>query len=712
MPDSGKGRGNSRNGVRDILRSRRAFRKIFGQRALSRIPALLFLAVLTPCGVAAKSQKPEENQPSYKVQSNVVLVHADVRDGKGRPVRGLKASDFELLEDGVRQTILSVEAFGDAAEKNSASTVDSALIERARKAGYNRVLGEDFVALIFHRLSPQARPTITKAAKEYVLNVATPGTRFGVFFVDMTMKILQFYTTDREAVLAAIDRVGSTVSSRSSAADSIPLSSSDRGEVGAAAVAAYGPPDIDALAGRVWQQMEKFYAELSRIYEGHAATTALLAIMNSMLMLPGRRSIVLFSEGVELPDEVFDRFSREIEAARDAGISINTVDAAGLRVRSTAAAVTSGVSVRVAGGITRLDAQWGLNVLAKRTGGVFVRDTNDFVSGLEKIDRDIHSYYLLAYAPKNTKFDGRYRRIEVRVKDPKVSVISRRGYFAADAPPDPDRIPLEYEGPALAALTADQPEHEIPLRTGVFDFPSLQMPGHLILLAEVDSGILEYRAGPKWPTSNFIVLFRIVDEEGKAIRQVSQQYRLSHEQDETPEDSILFYKEVAVPAGRYTVETAAFDAVGSKAGTGRTTLIVPEPDPALPSLSSLVLVQRTEPIKKNERGADTPLEYSGTLLYPLLGDRWHPSGSFNLPFYFSVYGNESQAKEAIIDLSHYAQSLGRTRVELPAPDADGRIQYLGTLPMADRPAGLYTLQVAIPAGAKVVTRSCRFFLVP
>ena len=57
--------------------------------------------------------------------------------------------------------------------------------------------------------------------------------------------------------------------------------------------------------------------------------------------------------------------------------------------------------------------------------------------------------------------------------------------------------------------------------------------------------------------------------------------------------------------------------------------------------------------------------------------------------------------------------LARGQQPLPqSPDSDGRIQYLGTLPLADHPPGLYMLRVAIPAGGKVVTRGCRFFLVP
>src|SRR5690606_26782725 len=74
---------------------------------------------------------------------------------------------------------------------------------------------------------------------------------------------------------------------------------------------------------------------------------------------------------------------------------------------------------------TRLES---LHNLAVGTDGLAVVSSNDLHRGLERIAADLTSYYLLGYHSTNTKLDGRYRRLEVKVKRPGVNVRARRGY--------------------------------------------------------------------------------------------------------------------------------------------------------------------------------------------------------------------------------------------------------------------------------------------
>jgi hypothetical protein len=90
-----------------------------------------------------------------------------------------------------------------------------------------------------------------------------------------------------------------------------------------------------------------------------------------------------------------------------------------------------------------------MRVLAVDTDGMAVLDRNDVSGGLDRIARDLASYYLLAYYSTNAKLDGKFREITVRVTRPGVQTRSRRGYRSptADelasastsrgAPPDP-----------------------------------------------------------------------------------------------------------------------------------------------------------------------------------------------------------------------------------------------------------------------------------
>ena len=95
-----------------------------------------------------------------------------------------------------------------------------------------------------------------------------------------------------------------------------------------------------------------------------------------------------------------------------------------------------------------------LQTLANETGGFAVVNTNDLISGVKKISDDLSAFYLLGYYSTNTATDGRFRRIEVRVKAPDVKVSARRGYTA----PTPEMLKAEAAGaakPARARAPAD-----------------------------------------------------------------------------------------------------------------------------------------------------------------------------------------------------------------------------------------------------------------
>jgi VWFA-related protein len=70
----------------------------------------------------------------------------------------------------------------------------------------------------------------------------------------------------------------------------------------------------------------------------------------------------------------------------------------------------------------------GLRLLADMTDGTSVINTNNTEAALKRITEDLSSYYLLGYYSSNTKLDGKFRDITVRVKRPGARVRARRGY--------------------------------------------------------------------------------------------------------------------------------------------------------------------------------------------------------------------------------------------------------------------------------------------
>jgi VWFA-related protein len=128
-----------------------------------------------------------------------------------------------------------------------------------------------------------------------------------------------------------------------------------------------------------------------------------------------------------------DQFFRDLLAdANRANASFYPIDPRGLAVFDTAVGphkeeflppVLDGRNLR-----SRQDAMY---ELAANTDGIAVLNNNDLDAGLKRISDDLTSYYLLGYNSTNTKLDGTFREIRVRVKRPGVQVRARRGYRAA-----------------------------------------------------------------------------------------------------------------------------------------------------------------------------------------------------------------------------------------------------------------------------------------
>ena len=138
-----------------------------------------------------------------------------------------------------------------------------------------------------------------------------------------------------------------------------------------------------------------------------------------------------------------------------------------------------------------LDQSAGAEMLASDSGGFSVKNTNDLSRGFQRIADETKSYYLLGYRPTNTKTDGKFRKIEVKLARKDVKVRARKGYFAPvdavtlaaqkkkpEAPGDPD---------IQAALDSPYEEKAIPLRMSAWVFDeTLLGKANTIVATDVD----------------------------------------------------------------------------------------------------------------------------------------------------------------------------------------------------------------------------------
>jgi VWFA-related protein len=403
----------------------------------------------------------------------------------------LRPDDFELSEDGKRQQLASVSLVHAGANRAlSASPVPTAPAAPSAPgapapdaAAATDALPDNtpiVTAILFDRLTPEIRPLAHRAAQAHVASMSSPRDYAGVFLADTSLRTFASFTNDVPKLRAAVDRLGATPAANVSP-------EAERATYGLVQNAPVDPnqpvtPSAESGAGwvnplerqkhlgkseiagqmqaggsaaalvRMQLRMLETFRPLLEEFHGHASLAALRAVVGGMATLPGRKSILYFSEALPLTDAVKPKFEALIQEANRNNINFYAVDAAGLRVHSEEGRLARNVDLAGAQGIgdvTRDRGAWtkdierqsdllssrvSLGRLAKETGGFVIDNTNDLTRGFARMQQERTSYYLLGYEPTNAAADEKFRRVNVKVKRPGVTVRARPGYVAARQP--------------------------------------------------------------------------------------------------------------------------------------------------------------------------------------------------------------------------------------------------------------------------------------
>jgi VWFA-related protein len=356
-----------------------------------------------------KLKKPEtpaagdeiEEGDVVRVDTQLVSVPAVVTDSAGRPLSGLRAENFRLIEDGQVQTITN---FGTAE-----TPFEIALV--LDTSGSTR----DDVALI-------------RSAANSFIQALRPGDRVGVVAFNTaqtiaservaTVEILTRLTADREALRSAIDNLGSS----------------------------NGTPYYDALE-RVADSV--FRDPPSDEVRGRRAVVALTDGVDSASnsdfatarMKLSRAGIACYFIQVNTEDFVEDRLMKDCQDDGQISLSQRQIERY-RRIFFPSSKAENFNSFCQMGPFERMSISRGLynlarremNDLAKVSGGrSFVAATlADAQSAFARVAADIGTLYSLGYYPTNKARDGKYRaiKLEVRGVKDKAEIRARDGYYA------------------------------------------------------------------------------------------------------------------------------------------------------------------------------------------------------------------------------------------------------------------------------------------
>jgi hypothetical protein len=429
---------------------------------------------------------------------------------------------------------------------------------------------------------------------------------------------------------------------------------------------------------------------------GMDAIDSLRELVRSQEKLPGRKVILYLSDGLTFPVDRRDAVDHLIGFANRTGVAFYTIDTRGLTTEDPM--MTSLSAVERAGaessaqradpanghnedddvGLTTVaNTPENLRELAEATGGFAVTNTNEIALPMQRMMEDIRTHYELAYTPTSTNYDGHFRKIEVKVSRPKVTVQTRKGYFAL---PELNGEPLQpFEAVALNAINARPVPVEFPYQTSLLKFRPRPDAVEYEVAFEIPVSGLRVVSNPKTGKARIqtSLVALIHDTNGDIVGKVSRE--MAREVDNADlaklgDDRILYAEPVELPKGHYVVDTAVTDEQAGKTTVKRIAVFV-DPGKNL-GMSSLEVVQRLEPLAGPRNPLD-PLEVENERIVPTLADSVASSKPVDL--YFVVYPAQGGADEdvnATLQLFREGKEVARKPLSLSKPGADGSIPML------------------------------------
>ena len=680
---------------------------------------LLVTTLLSPEPLAqqpAPPQQPAQGQPRpmFRSSREVISVDVIVRDRAGAIVRGLTAGDFEVREEGRPQQILNF-SFEEIRDKAVApietadllAGVEDKLQQETRTApstgraqtpapaapqplASDAVAGRRLITLLFDTSSmqPEDVQRAVDSAQKYVSGKMSPADLVSVVTVSSTLNVLTDFTGDRGRVARALATLAYTDGTATTAPEASTAATDE------------------AAAAATDDTTEAETAELD-LFNNDIRLRALKTIAETLAPIEQKKAIIYFSAGMQrngADNQVELRAA--INAAVRGNVSFYPVDTRGLQ------AVVPGGDARQASGRgtalfsgrgvaqqfdTLAASQDTLTSLAADTGGRAFTDTNEFGEAFARVQTDMSAYYLLAYSSTNPVRDGRYRRIQVRVKRDGLKVESRSGYYA-----DRDFVhtsrgdrETQLQDQLFAAVSAT----DLPVMVNAAWF-RLAADRYYVPVSLVVPGYAVPVTSDKEKVS-LDVLGMVRDEQGRPLGRFRETLQLPAGTGKTlAGKQVLYQSGVTLPPGRFSVKAVVRENGTGLMGTFEAPVVVPELKQEPLKVSSVVLSTQVEPAAAKGR-TDNPLVREGVQLVPNLT---HVVGrDQKLFFYYEVYEPSQSAgapPELRTSLAFYRGRIKvyetpvveRTRIDAPERRA-ALFQF--EVPADAFKAGLYTCQINI-----------------
>jgi len=403
------------------------------------------------CLLALTALYAHAQQPELRVTSRSVVIDVIVNNN-GKPVSGLKKDAFTVTESGKPQTVSFFEENAPTPPPQSVQIPKMPTDVFTNFSPFPNPPAVNVLLLDSLNTTTDNQSWVHKAALQY-LKTAKPGNRMAIFTMGLGLHFIQGFNDDPAVLTAALNN---KKNNEVSDVGAMKAKSQTVAEEELAAIMSSGgaaPGMIAALQSFIDEN------DLERNVDRTNLTLKNLQRLATFLQgFPGRKNIIWFAEkppgvfvvgsggsgGVQsgnpaLKEQVAQTLAM-LAAARAAlypvdarGTSVNNIYSAENNTKLAGIGPNSPTTEQMGEEDTERNGdQENAQIIADQSGGRAFANSNGLADIIDKITSTSSNFYTIAYTPTNTKMDGNFRKIEIKVSGAKYQLSYRRGYFAVD----------------------------------------------------------------------------------------------------------------------------------------------------------------------------------------------------------------------------------------------------------------------------------------
>src|SRR5688572_14691353 len=635
---------------------------------------------LVAIGVAAITTAVSAQQtpaPTFRALVDAVQVDAFVTDRAGNPIPNMRLDEFDLLEDGRPQVITSFSEVIIPIKPPPPFLPGTPRPDVATNTGPEGRLyvialdeiGADLALRARHFLRTFIERHFEPHDVGVVVNIGRA-----------SATATQDFTSDRGLLLAAVDRLQG----------------------------GFGVPPTSLMPGEPWRPDRSPLAQRSR-------AAALKALIGSLASIPGRRKALIYitqevgdvygvidyNGGVRSLE--FDDLRTAMTEAMRGGVAIYTLDPCGLTAGGALGESEANIPGVCDADLERMAA---FRKMSAATGGFAVVNSNSFDQALERMVKENSNYYLLGYTSTNDARDGRYRRLEMRVKRPDVIVRARDGYIAPSRSParSTTRANATSPGDIRDVIATPLANGAVPMKVFAAAFKGLKgNDARVVITAEFDASKLGLASSGGTMRGSIALSSVAVSAAGKVTRGPPQAIDIALKPEsytQATAHGVRTQSTLTLSPGRYQLRVAGGNSQAGKIGSVMYDLDVPDFRKGRLALSAVAL---------STTGTDRPVTVIPTPanvlpFFPTL-DREFVAGT-PISLYVEAYDNDDRDSTPIdlkVEVRGPNGQVVRSGSDRRARPTKGTETFVVVVPL-DVDPGSYSLHVEAAAGGDSVSR--------